>query len=146
MIRVKKILVPTDFSTHSSEAMKFACTLAEQFNAELHLLHVVELLPVAYYEGAIFTAESEQRMREAAEKMLHKQPESPWKESLQVVYEVRQGTPFHEIVGYAKDNAIDLIVMGTHGRTGLGHVLLGSVAERVVRKAPCAVLRVRNSN
>lgn len=146
MIRVKKILVPTDFSPHSGEAMKYACTLAEQFNAELHLLHVVELLPVAYYEGAVFTAESEEKMREAAEKLLHKQPEPPWKDSLKVVYEVRQGTPFHEVVGYAKDNNIDLIVMGTHGRTGLGHVLLGSVAERVVRKAPCAVLTVRNTH
>lgn len=146
MIRVKKILVPTDFSPHSGEAMKYACTLAEKFGAELHLLHVVELLPVAYYEGAIFTAESEEKMREAAEKLLHKQPEPPWKDSLKVVYEVRQGTPFHEVVGYAKDNNIDLVVMGTHGRTGLGHVLLGSVAERVVRKAPCAVLTVRNTH
>lgn len=142
MLQIKKILVPTDFSAHSTDALRYACTLAEQFHSEVHLLHVVELMPITYYEGAIFTQESETRMREAAASLLHKQPESPWKESLKFNFEVRQGTPFHEIVTYAKDNDIDLIVQGTHGRTGLGHVLLGSVAERVVRKSPCAVLTV----
>jgi nucleotide-binding universal stress UspA family protein len=75
---------------------------------------------------------------------LDQQPGSPWDEKHTVVRELRKGSPFLEIVRYAKDKNIDLIVLGTHGRSGLSHVLLGSVAERVVRKAPCPVLTVRH--
>lgn len=143
MFRIKKIMVPTDFSSHSQYASKYAAKLAEQFGAEIHLVHIVEALPVVYYEGTVFTEESEARLVESARKLLHKQPESPWSEGTKVIHEVIQGTPMNEIVAYAKKNEIDLIVAGTHGRTGVGHLLLGSVAEKIVRSAPCPVLTVR---
>jgi nucleotide-binding universal stress UspA family protein len=141
MIELKRILAPTDFSEYSGEAMRYACGLAEKFDAELHLLHVLEMhassTPV--FAGGLALTPHVQESHEAAEKAL-----------LQVANDRKAiratavGPPFLEILRYAKDNDIDLIVMGTHGRTGLVHVLLGSVAERVVRKSSCPVLTVRH--
>jgi nucleotide-binding universal stress UspA family protein len=85
-----------------------------------------------------------QQQRVAISEKLDQQPGSPWDENLTVVREIRQGSPFLEIIRYAKEKNIDLIVLGTHGRSGLAHVMLGSVAERVVRIAPCPVLTVRH--
>ena len=143
MIRLSKILVPTDFSEPSKYALRYACRLADQFKAEVHQVHVVEALPDLYFEGAIFTSETEGRMRETAEKLLKKQPQAPWADGVTVTHEVRQGTPLNEILAAAKDFEADLIVIGTHGRSGVGHLLLGSVAEKVIRKSPCPVLTVR---
>jgi nucleotide-binding universal stress UspA family protein len=146
MIHLKRILWPTDFSETSKVAGVYACTLAEQFGAELHLLHVVEdvltLIPEA---GMVFPPPSEYqpKVRASAEKALSNLPDASWGQANVVVRHVRNGHPFLEIVRYAKEAEIDMIVVGTHGRTGLVHVLLGSVAEKVVRKAPCPVLTVR---
>ena len=87
-----------------------------------------------------------QELQEAAERALTQLPDPAVKKETSVVRTTRQGPPFLEIVRYAKENDIDLIIMGTHGRSGLAHMLLGSVAEKVVRKAPCAVLTVRPSD
>ncbi len=146
MIRLKRILAPTDFSEHARHSLRYACAFASQFGAELHLLNVVQDLVAMVPEPGLAFPPPGDYMREltqGAKRMLAALPDPQWAAGVSVVRAVRQGPPFLEIVRYAKDNAIDLVVAGTHGRSGLKHMLLGSVAERVVRKAPCPVLTVR---
>ena len=85
-----------------------------------------------------------EQMTEAVKKALERVIKEEKLQKFNVTAEVREGTPFYEIIQFAKENDIDLIVMGTHGHTGLAHLLMGSVAEKVVRKAPCPVLTVRH--
>ena len=147
MIQLKSILVPSDFSDYSKHALRYGCAFAAEFGAELHLLHVVQdIVGLVPEVGMAFppTGDYRRELRESAEKALEELPGSPWLGELSVVRATREGAPFVEIIRYAKKHKIDLIVMGTHGRTGLSHILLGSVAERVVRKAPCPVLTVRH--
>ena len=145
MIQLDRILAPTDFSQHSENALRYACELADRFGAELHLLSVLDDTTPLFVDPEIMPMDSLiQQQRVAISKQLDQQPGSPWDENLTVVREMRQGSPFLEIIRYAKENNIGLIVLGTHGRSGLAHVLLGSVAERVVRIAPCPVLTVRH--
>lgn len=142
MITLERILVPTDFSDYSKPAITYACELAERFSAELHVLHVVPPpLVAAPYIGAI--SDDMLQPEAAAKKELDEMEDPSFEQAAPVDRVLRMGTPFVEIVRYAKENAIDLIVMGTHGRTGVVHALIGSVAEKVVRKAPCPVLTVR---
>ena len=144
MIRLTRILLPSDFSEFSAEATKYACALAEQFQAELHLLHVQESVVVPEYYGLRIDWESlTQEAKEAAEAQMEKVLAPSWSEEKAVVKAFAEGTPFLEIIRYAKEHEIDLIVIGTHGRSGVAHMLMGSVAEKVVRKAPCPVLTVR---
>ena len=144
MIQLKKILVPTDFSPHSEIALKYGCEFAEKFGAELHLLTVVQerIGDVdAFYAVPGNYAEE---VRAEAERRLATFLDPKWNNGRQVTREAVSGVPFLEIIRYARGNAIDLIVMGTHGRGAVKHILMGSVAERVVRKAPCPVLTVRH--
>jgi nucleotide-binding universal stress UspA family protein len=144
MIELKRILLPTDFSEQSGEATRYACALAEQFGAELHVVHVLEYHPGApTFGGGIAVSTLVEESKSAAEKGLQKVIDPNWEKGRQVVRATVSGAPFVEIIRYAKEHEIDMIVMGTHGRSGLVHVLLGSVAERVVRKSPCPVLTVR---
>lgn len=146
MITLQRILIPTDFSSHSQTALNYACEFARRFDAELHLLHVVQdvysLLPepaVAFPPPGEYMAE----LKAGAERALREALPPPQDAGLRVVRAVCEGVPFLEIIRYARQQEIDLIVIGTHGRSGLAHVLMGSVAEKVVRKAPCPVLAVR---
>ncbi len=142
MIKLERILVPTDFSGYSKQAIAYACELAKRFAAELHLLHVVQFpIVAAPYTGAV--AQAGLRPEVSARKELEDLQASALDQIARVERMVRAGAPFVEIVRHAKEKEIDLIVMGTHGRTGLAHMLIGSVAEKVVRKAPCPVLTVR---
>jgi universal stress protein A len=142
MIDVKRILVPVDFSKSSGNALRYGCALAEKFSAEVHLLHVTDPLKGPGYLPP--PEEWLEELQQQARKELEKLPEPGLAGRLSVRREIRSGFPFTEIIGYAREHGIALIVMGTHGRSGLAHVLLGSVAERVVRKAPCPVLTVRH--
>jgi nucleotide-binding universal stress UspA family protein len=144
MIKIDRILVPTDFSESSRPAAQYARELARRFAAQVDLVTVVDptLLIAASAGSPVPQAILEDR-EAGAVRDLEKWPDSEFGEELQVHREVLQGIPFVEIVRYARANSIDLIVMGTHGRSGLTHVLIGSVAERVVRKANCPVLVVR---
>jgi nucleotide-binding universal stress UspA family protein len=146
MIKLAKILVPTDMSEFSEHALKYGCEFARRFQAELHLLNVVQdVVAMVPEPGMAFPAPGEymRELQQASEESLNRLPDPQWVEGVTVIREVRVGTPFVEIVRYARTGDIDLIVIGTHGRSGLAHVLLGSTAERVVRKAPCPVLSVR---
>ncbi len=147
MIAIKKVLLPTDFSDDSRHALTYACAFAEKFGAELHLLHVVQdLVAIVPEPGLAFPPPGDYlgELRQSAERVLATMPDAAWSAGKTVVRVVRQGPPYVEIVRYAKEAGIDLLVIGTHGRSGLAHVLLGSVAEKVVRKAPCPVLTVRS--
>ena len=147
MIDLHRILVPTDFSKHSHNALTYAAAFAEKFGAELYLLHVVQdlalFIPEAVSVAPPVTPPIEQMtaaVREALDRAVRENDLG----RLTVHCEVREGTPFYEIIQFARETNIDLIIMGTHGHTGLAHVLLGSVTEKVVRKAPCPVLTVRD--
>lgn len=142
MIKLKKILVPIDFTKFSDKALRYAEELAGKFHAELHLVHAFETVPIMS-EGGYFPPDIVAQ-EEAAAKTTLDQKEVNVPDDVQVIRELKPGHPFVEIVRYAKDNDIGLIVMGTHGRGAIAHMLLGSVAEKVVRKAPCPVLTVRD--
>lgn len=149
MIRLKKILFPTDFSSNAQAAQDYACAFAEQFGAELHIVYVLQDVSLVMPEpGTMFAipASNLEEVRASAEKALAGVPAANWCAGKRVVRVTRSGAPFVEIIRYAAEYEIDLIVMGTHGRSGLPHVLLGSVAERVVRKAGCPVLTVPPSD
>ncbi|MCA9079552.1 MAG: universal stress protein [Planctomycetaceae bacterium] len=146
MINLKKILVPTDFSEFSLHAMKYGCEFARRFGAELHAVSVVEdIYPLVPESGMLLPTATNylNDLKAAAEKTLATRPDPSWVEGVEVKREVLIGTAFLEIIRYAKEEDIDMIVIGTHGRTGLVHALMGSVAEKIVRKAPCPVLTVR---
>jgi universal stress protein A len=144
MIAIKKILVPTDFSECSDAAVQYGRAMAETFGATLHRLHVVQDPYTQPWAAEAFPAPLgdmlAQWQAQARARLQELLPEAARKD---VMVAVQVGSPFQEIVRYAVEQAIDLIVIGTHGRGPIGHMLLGSVAEKVVRKAPCPVLTVR---
>jgi nucleotide-binding universal stress UspA family protein len=143
---IERILLPTDFSEYSSHAVPYACALADEYQAELHVLHVLEMIPTAPYFGMGLTTpgfqeESETRARTLLEQVLP----SDWPARENAVKVLKHGSPFVETIRYVKESRIHLMVITTHGRTGLAHTLLGSQAEKLVRKSPCPVLTVRPS-
>ncbi len=148
MIQLTRILVPTDFSEPSQVALRYGKELANNFQASLHLLHVIEQVHVyGWMPPESFLPplpEVTQEIERSFRKQLEATLTSDERERLKAQFVVLQGSPFLEIVRYAKSQEIDLIVMGTHGRGPIAHMLLGSVAEKVVRKAPCPVLTVRH--
>lgn len=143
-VEIHRILFPTDFSPSAQQARDYACALAEKFSAELHALHVVpDPLPVPGSEGSwILPDDSVPRLVHDAELELAVRMGAALTGNLTVVRSVHVGNPVHTIIDYAKEREIDLIVIGTHGHTGLSHLLLGSIAEKVVRLATCPVLTV----
>lgn len=146
MIKFRRILLPTDFSANSRIAQAYACDLVEQHQAELHLLHVTQemvLVAADPLSGFVMPAADTDAAKAGAERELKHFLNPEWTAQRRVVYAVRNGSPFVEVVRYAREHEIDLIVISTHGRTGLAHVLLGSAAENIVRTAPCPVLTVR---
>jgi nucleotide-binding universal stress UspA family protein len=146
MTAITRILVPVDFSTHAERATDYAVTLGRTFGACVELLHVVEdpfaaggwgsEMYITDIDGIRKRAMAEATTRLEAYKVAIPAQEIPF------VTNVRMGHVAQTIVEYAQSIRADLIVMGTHGRTGLAHFIIGSVAERVVRLAPCPVLTV----
>jgi nucleotide-binding universal stress UspA family protein len=145
-ILLRRILVPTDFSDKSKVALTYAVALVEQFNASIHLLHVVEAIvgssAVPWQTGP--RDELDRAIASSAWDDLNGLLPSNDRKRLDAELALEWGTPFVEIVRYARAHEIDLIAMGTHGRAGIKHVFLGSVAENVVRSSPCPVLTVRH--
>jgi nucleotide-binding universal stress UspA family protein len=145
MIALKTVLVPTDFSECSDAAIRYGRALAEAFGASLHLLHVVQD-PYKQAWAAEGFAAPVTAMIVQCETQARTRLEETAATCAPVATTVatRIGTPFYDIASYAAEMNVDLIVIGTHGRGPIGHMLLGSVAERTVRKAPCPVLTVRH--
>jgi nucleotide-binding universal stress UspA family protein len=144
MITLKTILVPSDFSECSDEAVRYGLELARRFDARVHLLHVVQdpvTQPWAAEGFSVPLFEAVDEWRKQAETRLRRAV--PVEDRDRVTVACVVATPYAEILDYAAANDVDLIVMGTHGRGGVSHLLLGSIAERVVRRAPCPVLTVR---
>jgi type II secretory ATPase GspE/PulE/Tfp pilus assembly ATPase PilB-like protein/nucleotide-binding universal stress UspA family protein len=138
MATARRILVSTDFSAGTQSTLAYACELAERLGAELHLLHVVPVhnFPLPTGRG------SAERLSDARQK-LERLALPASLSRLGVVCEARTGRPAEEVVRYAREKGVGLVAMCTHGRTGLTHTLMGSVAEQVIRTAPCPVLAVR---
>jgi len=146
MIQIKKVLHPTDFSDNSQKALEYAVAICEWHKAELTLLHVSEVLEFALPEYYMDRDEASRQLKErkdAAKKELGKIAAEHSKTGLRVNVLVAAGKPFIEIIRVAREQNMDMIVLGTHGRTGLAHILIGSTSEKVVRKAPCPVLTIR---
>lgn len=146
MIQLKRILFPTDFSPLAKAAQEYACELADKFGAELHVLFVAQeltILPIDPTSTLVDRATDMGQVVASAQSCMERCLPADWEGRHKVKKTVLVGSPIVEIVRYARENEMDLIVLGTHGRTGLTHVLMGSVAENVVRKAGCPVLTVR---
>ena len=141
-----RILVPTDFSATSDTALEYARGLTERFGAALHLVHVLEEPLVATLGNALELPEAPEYRTavvvDAQTRLAHRAYPRASAQPLATT-KVIPGTAASAIVNYAAEHAVDLIVMGTHGRTGMAHLMVGSVAEQVVRSAPCPVLTVR---
>jgi len=141
---IRRILAPTDFSEYSRDAIRYAHELAQTFGATLSLLHVVELPP---YLGEFTPSTMGEDLlgdleRQAGAELAQVLPQAQ-EAATEVTRSVVTGSPSLKIVETAEAEHADLIVMATHGRTGLSHLMVGSVAERVVRTAPCPVLTIR---
>jgi nucleotide-binding universal stress UspA family protein len=144
VIKLKKVLVPTDFSDSARHAFTYGVSFAREYRAELVLLHVVENLTVGYASDLfpVPMAEVFQEISGYARTELAKLAEEAKQKGVAVGEVVAQGKPSAEIIRYAADNAVDMIVLGTHGKGMLDQALFGSTTERVVRRAPCPVLTV----
>ncbi len=146
MIKIENILFPTDFSEHSKHAFTYALSFAREYGARIVMVHVVE--DVQYLANAYMFdvpmmpsfADMEQNRLKEMEEFIEHEVADP---SVEIEKSIRHGRPFLEIIQAARDENADLIVIATHGRGGLEHVLFGSTAEKVVRKAPCPVLSIR---
>lgn len=145
MASFNRILLATDFSDTAACAVEHAILLARTFGAHLHVLHVLESEIPVMMDGVTYLPPNyfEEMEKMAAERLEEVIPRAD-RDKLSVTLVMRKGNPFLEVVRYARDQKMDLIVLGTHGRGAIAHVLMGSVAEKVVRKASCAVLTVRH--
>jgi nucleotide-binding universal stress UspA family protein len=139
----RRILVPVDFSEPSERAVDTACELAGLAEGQVELLHVCPVDPRVYPLGWILTEGAERDIRAAAEKALEEWRQRAAERGVPVTATVLLGVASEQIPAVARERETDLIVMGTHGRSGLEHVVLGSVAERTLRLAPCPVMTVR---
>ena len=147
MIKIANVLVATDFSDASESALLYGREFARTFGATLHVLHVVE--NAVMWAGAeavsVDFARLQAELEASAQNTLNRIVTAEDRQQLKAVAAVRTGSsPAFEIAGYAKSQGIDIILMGTHGRGMVRHLLMGSVAEKVVRIAPCPVLTVRH--
>jgi nucleotide-binding universal stress UspA family protein len=147
MFAPKSILVPTDFSEYSDRAIKQAVDIAEQNNAKIYLLHVVDKLQQCAIDYCIpietmMKVQSDSE-KEASRKMQDEAKKITQAKKIDVTFDVKSGIPFEEILKGQQERKADLIVIASHGRTGIMKSLIGSVAEKVMREAKCPVLLVR---
>ena len=140
---VRSVLVPVDFSENAEAAAQYAADLAQKFGAKLHLLHVVEPTSFVNDLGNVLFTLSDKQLEATAMTGLEALATRFIDPSVQVSWAVKRGKGYQEIVKAAKQLKSDMIVISTHGYTGLKHTIMGSTAERVVRHAPCPVLVLR---
>ena len=140
----QKILCPVDFSEFTDEILEYTLDITKKYNAELHLIHIIPNLNYFTPYESFFTPENLIVVEKNMEAEVNKDFDAIMKKiGIPAKKVIRTGAAFVEIINYARSESMDLIIIGTHGRTGLEHILIGSVAERVIRKAPCPVLTVR---
>ncbi len=142
-IKIEKILFPTDFSECAQHAQMYALSLATEYKAQLIVLHVVPQLNLPPEMEATASALYDEMEKKAKEKIFKLVPKR-FLNKIKIQNVVVRGVPFLEIIKEAKKRNVDLIIIATHGRTGLQHAMFGSTAEKVSRKAPCPVLIVRH--
>jgi nucleotide-binding universal stress UspA family protein len=145
-VAIKNILVPIDFSDYSKNALKYSVQFASQFEAKMTLVYVVEpvIYPPDFSMGQVVLPAADHDMYKRAEEELVKLAETEIPREIKVETIIKTGKPFIEIIETAKETDSDLIIIATHGHTGVEHILFGSTAEKVVRKAPCPVLTLRD--
>ncbi len=137
MLPIRRILMATDFSASADHAFRIACSIARDYQAEIQVVHVIPPAVIIYGEGVVPVAPAENREAIQAKLATCKAV------NVNVAQRILDGDPAAEIVRLAGDMKADIAILGTHGRTGLTRLLLGSVAEQVVRKAPCPVLTMK---
>ncbi|MBM4135755.1 MAG: universal stress protein [Nitrospira sp.] len=144
-MEIKSILFPTDFSEGSSHALQYAVDLAKRYGARLYLVHVMYDIAKAtgWYVPHLSTDTLYKEIEEGAKKEIERYGIEELRDVQNVEHHVLKGVPYDEIVRFANEKKIGLIIMGTHGRKGIDRVLFGSTASQVVRYAPCPVLTVR---
>lgn len=142
---IKKVLVPIDFSDYSKSALKYAAEFAQKFSAEMFLVYVVEpvIYPPDFSMGQIAIPSVNAEWDIKAKEELDKLAASEIPDTVKVKAIIKTGKPFLEIIETAADENVDIIIIATHGHSGMEHILFGSTAEKVVRKAPCPVLTLR---
>lgn len=147
MIKIKKILYPTDFSEYADHARMYVSEMAKAFDSKVVLMHTIQApshYEVAYnYELALNPDEIGEKRQKAADKKLNEIAQLIREEGVEVETMITLGSAFVDIVSTARKQEVDLVILSTHGWGFIKHVLMGSTAERVVRKAPCPVLTVR---
>jgi universal stress protein A len=146
-VATQHFLVPIDFSEYAEQALEYAIALADKLQARLTLLHVIHDLPIGAGDMASalpyeYMQEIEAGVQQSMEELLDRARDAGLEGDVVIVH----GVPFQAILDAAEDRNVDLIIMGTHGRTGLPHALMGSVAEKVVRLASCPVLVTRGKS
>lgn len=144
-MKINKILVPIDFSDYSKSALRYAVNFAKLFNAEILLIYVVEpvIYPPDFSMGQIAIPTVATEFDERAREELNKLAKNEIPQEIRVTTLIKSGKPFVEIIDTASEADVDLIIIATHGHSGVEHILFGSTAEKVVRKAPCPVLTLR---
>ena len=144
-VSIQRILVPIDFSNHSMDALRYAISFAKQFKASIDLIYVIEpaVYPADFSYGQIGFPNVEEELQAHVSEELDSIIKNDIHGKVKSQKTVRTGKPFFEINQYAREQDTDLIIIATHGHTGMEHILFGSTAEKVVRKAPCPVLVVR---
>jgi universal stress protein A len=144
-INLKRILVPIDFSEYSKRALKYAIPFAEHFGASIDLLYVVEptIYPADFSFGQAGFPNLEEELRSSGSHELDSLIQKEIAGRIPARKVIKTGKPFYEIIQYAREAKMDLIIIATHGHSGMEQILFGSTAEKVVRKAPCPVLVVR---
>ncbi len=145
MEKIKKILVPIDFSDYSKKALQYTIEFAKQFDAEIILVYVIEPLvyPADLSMGQMVIPQAEVDLDKKSKNELEMLAKKEIGSALNYKTIVKTGKPFIEIIEIATEFDIDLIIISTHGHTGVEHLLFGSTSEKVVRKAPCPVLTLR---
>ncbi|MFH1071226.1 MAG: universal stress protein [Candidatus Glassbacteria bacterium] len=144
--RIRKILFPTDFSDYSKKALPYALSFAERYGSELHVLHVFEqrIHPAFYIVDKSTPFDLDDGLRDRALDALDEFVYEDLRDRTKFECAVTSGKPFVEIINYTKAHEIDLVVIATHGLTGLQYMVIGSTTERVVRKCPCPVLSIKD--
>lgn len=146
MPQIKRIVVPIDFSEFSKRAFRYAIDFARTFDAEMVLVYVVEpvIYPADFSFGQVALPSMERELHERSQEQLNYLIEKEVPEGTRARCVIRSGKPFVEIISLAKEEEADLIIIATHGHSGIEHALFGSTAEKVVRKSSCPVLSIRS--